>query len=101
VELNRAVAVGRAFGPVAGLEVLHPLMQHPALCGYHLLPAVAGDLHCAAGNHSAAREHFLHSAALTANSQERATMQQRAAQCATHPAGPLPHRNSEPFDNRG
>lgn len=87
VELNRAVAVGRAVGPHAGLEILGPLMEHPALRGYHLLPAVAGDLHCAAGNHGAAREHFLRAAALTTNSQERATMQQRAAGCAAHRVG--------------
>jgi RNA polymerase sigma-70 factor (ECF subfamily) len=85
VELNRAVAVGRANGPHAGLEILDPLMEHPALRGYHLLPAVAGDLNCAAGNHATAREHFLRAAALTTNNQERATMQQRAAHCATHP----------------
>ncbi len=84
VELNRAVAAGRAFGAAVGLEILAPLMQHPALGGYHLLPAVAGDLNCSAGNHAVAREHFLSSAALTTNSQERATMQQRAAQCAGH-----------------
>ena len=86
VELNRAVATGRAFGPEAGLEVLAPLLDLPAMQGYHLLPAVAGDLNCSAGNHEEARQHFLRAAALTANSQERSTMQQRAADCAGHDA---------------
>lgn len=86
VELNRAVATGRAFGPQAGLDLLRPLFDHPAMRDYHLLPAVAGDLTCSAGHHDVARQHFLRAAALTANSQERTTMQHRAAQCATHSA---------------
>jgi predicted RNA polymerase sigma factor len=82
VELNRAVAVGRAFGPESGLEIVRPLLDLPAMRTYHLLPAVAGDLHCAAGDHTQAREHFLRAAALTTNKHKRAVMQQRAADCA-------------------
>src|SRR4029077_19392216 len=44
VELNRAVAVGMAFGPAAGLELVDALASEPALAGYHLLPSVRGDL---------------------------------------------------------
>ncbi|MDD7964812.1 RNA polymerase sigma factor [Actinomycetospora lemnae] len=44
VELNRAVAVARAEGPEAGLAVLAPLADEPALAGYHLLPAVRADM---------------------------------------------------------
>ncbi|MFS2056212.1 RNA polymerase subunit sigma-24, partial [Variovorax sp. CT11-76] len=44
VELNRAVALSMAFGPAAGLEVADALLAEPALQGYHLLPAVRGDL---------------------------------------------------------
>jgi predicted RNA polymerase sigma factor len=44
VELNRAVAVGMAFGPAAGLELVDALLDDPALAGYHLLPSVRGDL---------------------------------------------------------
>jgi RNA polymerase sigma-70 factor (ECF subfamily) len=84
VELNRAVAAGRAFGPQAGLDIVGPLLDLPAMRGYHLLPAVAGDLNCAAGNHEEARRHFLQAAALTANGHERTTMQRRAADCAAH-----------------
>lgn len=84
VELNRAVAIGRAFGPQAGLDIIRPLLDHPAMRDYHLLPAVAGDLSCSAGNHDEARQYFLRSAALTTNTQQRTTMQHRAAQCATH-----------------
>src|SRR2546421_10679310 len=44
VELNRAVAVGMAFGPAAGLELVDSLTTEPALAGYHLFPCVRGDL---------------------------------------------------------
>ncbi len=84
VELNRAVAVGRAFGAEAGLEIVAPLRSLPSLAGYHLLPAVAGDLECMAGFHEQAREDFLRAASLAGNAQDKATMQQRAAECAVH-----------------
>jgi RNA polymerase sigma-70 factor, ECF subfamily len=83
VELNRAVATAQAFGPEAGLEIVRPLFEVPAMRDYHLLPAVAGDLLCRSGAHEQAREHFLRAAALTRNSVERRTMHGRAAQCAT------------------
>ncbi|KGN31520.1 RNA polymerase subunit sigma-24 [Knoellia sinensis KCTC 19936] len=84
VELNRAVAVGRAFGPEAGLEIVGPLRAVPSLRGYHLLPAVAGDLECSAGLHAEARDDFLRAAALAGNERDRTTMQQRATACVTH-----------------
>jgi RNA polymerase sigma factor (sigma-70 family) len=83
VELNRGVAAAQAFGPEAGLEIVLPLFDIPAMRGYHLLPAVAGDLRCRAGDHEQAREHFLRAAAMTGNAVERATMQRRAADCAS------------------
>ena len=52
VELNRAVATGRAYGAEAGLAVLQPLLDDPHLRGYHLLPAVAGNLWCRSGDPS-------------------------------------------------
>jgi predicted RNA polymerase sigma factor len=88
VEVNRAVAAGRAFGPQAGLDIVRPLFDLSAMRSYHLLPAVAGDLNCSAGQHELARQHFLRAAALTANERERSTMQDRAAQCATHQTEP-------------
>ncbi len=44
VELNRAVALGMAFGPAAGLEAADALLAAPELEDYHLLPSVRGDL---------------------------------------------------------
>lgn len=87
VELNRGVATAQAFGPQAGLAIVLPLLDRTDLGGYHLLPAVVGDLLCRNGCHEEAREYFLRSAALTKNSRERTTMQDRAAQCATGHAG--------------
>jgi RNA polymerase sigma factor (sigma-70 family) len=43
VELNRAVALGMASGPAAGLELIDTLASEPSLKAYHLLPSVRGD----------------------------------------------------------
>src|SRR5690606_23634262 len=69
VEVNRAVAHGRAFGPDAGLAVLDAI-EPGALPGSHLLPAVRGDLLARAGRHREAAEAFADAAALTANEAE-------------------------------
>ncbi|MEA2611095.1 MAG: hypothetical protein QOG32_821 [Chloroflexota bacterium] len=78
VELNRAVAVGMAFGPAAGLEVVERLTTEPSLRGYHLLPAVRGDLLARLGRHEEAAEAFRDAAALTRNSREQALLTGRA-----------------------
>jgi len=44
VELNRAVAVGMAYGPAAGLELVASLEASGKLTGYHLLAATRADL---------------------------------------------------------
>ena len=43
VELNYAVAVGMARGPLAGLELVEALEASGQLAGYHLLPATRAD----------------------------------------------------------
>ena len=87
VELNRGVAIAQAFGPQAGLDIVLPLFDVAELRQYHLLPAVAGDLLCRTGEHGRARKHFLQAASLTSNTQERTTMQRRAAECAAQHGG--------------
>jgi len=79
VELNRAVAVGLAFGPAAGLEIVDGLVAEPSLKSYHLLPAVRGDLLSKLGRSSEARAEFERAAALTRNGRERALLEGRAA----------------------
>jgi len=81
VELNRAVAVGMAFGPAAGLELVDALRSDPALKTYHFLPSVRGDLLAKLGRHDEARLEFERAAALTQNERERDLLLQRAAAC--------------------
>src|SRR5881628_2982915 len=71
VDLNRAVALGMAFGPAAGLEVVDSLTTEPALAGYHLLPSVRGDLLAKLGRFDEARAEFARAAELTQNVRER------------------------------
>jgi RNA polymerase sigma factor (sigma-70 family) len=81
VELNRAVAVGMAFGPAAGLEIVDTLIVEPALSGYHLLPSVRGDLLAKLGRVDEAAAEFARAASFTRNARERALMLERAAAC--------------------
>ena len=82
VELNRAVAVGMAYGPAAGLAALEPLAGEPSLRAYHLLPAVRGDLLVRVGRQEEAAIAFRAAAALTSNDRERALLLGRAADAA-------------------
>jgi RNA polymerase sigma factor (sigma-70 family) len=82
VELNRAVAVSMAYGPAAGLALVDPLAEVPALRGYHLLPSVRGDLLVKLGRTAEARAEFERAAGLTRNDRERALLLDRAADCA-------------------
>jgi len=82
VELNRAVAVGMAFGPQAGLDVVDTLVAEPTLRNYHLLPSVRGDLLRRLGRYAEAREEFEHAATLTRNARERRLLLERATACS-------------------
>ena len=81
VELNRAVAVGMAFGPAAGLELVDALTSEPLLEGYHLLPSARGDLLTKLGRFDEARAEFERAALLTRNARERELLLGRAAAC--------------------
>lgn len=84
VELNRAVAMGMAFGPQAGLAIADALMREAALKHYHLLPAVRGDLLEKLGRRDEARAEFERAAALTQNNRERELMRNRARATLDH-----------------
>ncbi len=88
VELNRAVAVGMAFGPAAGLELIDALTFEPSLRAYHLLPSVRGDLLAKLGRWEEASVDFERAAALTRNARERALLLERAA-AAARESGPV------------
>lgn len=79
IQLNRAVAVGMAEGPQAGLDVLDEIADAPALSAYHHLPAVRGDFLQKLGRLAEARQAFEAAAHLATNGRERALMERRAA----------------------
>ena len=85
VDLNRAVAVGMAFGPAAGLELIDALVSEPSLKTYHFLPSARGDLLVKLGRSDEARVEFERAAALTQNARERDLLLERAAACARGP----------------
>jgi RNA polymerase sigma factor (sigma-70 family) len=82
IELNRAVAVGMAEGPAAGLAIVERLAGEPALRAYHLLGSVRGDLLHKLGRYGEAKAAFAAAAQLAGNDRERALLQRRAAQAA-------------------
>jgi RNA polymerase sigma-70 factor (ECF subfamily) len=87
VELNRAVAIGMAFGPEAALELVDGLASEPALREFHLLPTVRGDLLAKLGRADEARAEFRRAASLTQNSRERAVLLERMAGCSPRNGG--------------
>nr|WP_314365578.1 RNA polymerase sigma factor [uncultured Achromobacter sp.] len=78
VALNRAVAVGMAFGPQAALDLVDALADEPALANYHWLPSVRGDLLAKLGRIAEAHEQFERAAGMTRNARERELLQGRA-----------------------
>jgi len=79
VEINRAVAVGMAFGPAAGLTIVDAIAAEPTLASYHWLPSVRGDLLAKLGRVDEARAEFERAASLTRNARERELLMARAA----------------------
>jgi len=83
VALNRAVAVGMAQGPAAGLDALDAigaLAGESALAGYHLLHSVRGDLLMKIGRFPEAREEIERAIALTQNLREQELLTERLKQ---------------------
>ncbi len=78
VEVNRAVALGMAYGPEAGLRLVDQLVDLPVLRDYHLLPSVRGDLLARLGRLAEARAEFARAAQLAGNERERALLSERA-----------------------
>jgi len=83
VEVNRAVAVGMAFGAAQGLAIADALRNEPRLKDTHLLPTVRGDLLAKLGRIEEARTEFRRAADLTGNEKERALLLARAGSSLT------------------
>jgi len=81
VELNRAVAISMAFGPVYGLQIVDELNEEPSLKEYHLLPSIRGDFLMKLGRFEEARTEFQKAAAMTRNERERELLLKRATEC--------------------
>ncbi len=82
VELNRAMAVAMAYGPLAGLEVVDGLADEASLRSYYLLPNVRGDLLVRLGRLEEAKAEFERAASLTHNERQRQVLLDRAAMCS-------------------
>ncbi|GIF20694.1 hypothetical protein Ate02nite_34240 [Paractinoplanes tereljensis] len=80
IRLNRAVAVGMAYGPEFGLTEADALLADPALRDYHLLPGVRGDLLARLGRPAEARREFERALTLTRNGPEQQFLQRRATE---------------------
>lgn len=85
VEVNRAVAHGRAHGPEAGLAVLDAVAPD-ALGDSALVPSVRGDLLERAGRHDEAATAFEQAAGRTRNAGERTVLERRAAENTGRPS---------------
>jgi RNA polymerase sigma factor (sigma-70 family) len=81
VHLNRAVAIGMAFGPEPALEIVEAIAEDGSLSEYHLLYAVRGDLLEKVGRVAEAGRDFQQAASLTRNAREKALMHKRAEAC--------------------
>jgi RNA polymerase sigma-70 factor (ECF subfamily) len=77
VELNRAVAVGMADGPDAGLRLVDALDASGALAGYHLLAATRADLLRRLDRREEAAAAYRDALALAANDAERRYLSRR------------------------
>jgi RNA polymerase sigma-70 factor (ECF subfamily) len=79
VALNRAVAVGFADGPEAGLRAVDALLGEPQLASYGYLPAARADFLRRLGRTAEARTAYEEALLLTENSVERAYLAERLA----------------------
>jgi RNA polymerase sigma-70 factor (ECF subfamily) len=84
VELNHAVAVGMAFGPLAGLELVEALEAAGTLAGYHLLPATRADFLRRLGRLKEASTAYAEALDLASTDAERRYLSRRLAEVSSH-----------------
>jgi hypothetical protein len=100
VELNRAVAVGMAQGPQAGLALLDALAAGGALAGYHLLPAARADLLRRLGRQAEAADAYGEALALCGTDAERRYLTRRLAEATAAIEGRALRENVPGRDDR-
>ncbi|WP_276208138.1 RNA polymerase sigma factor [Streptomyces mangrovisoli] len=81
VRLNRAVAVGMAEGPQAGLDLVAELEREGDLAAYHLLPATRADLLRRLGRGQEAAQAYARALRLAENEAERRFLRRRLEEC--------------------
>ncbi|MGY0388019.1 RNA polymerase sigma factor [Nocardioides sp. WG-D5] len=79
VDLNRAVAVAMAHGPMRALQIVDRIAEDKRLDHTHLLPTVRGELLRRLGRTVEAREELERAAAMCTNERERAVLRQKVA----------------------
>lgn len=79
VDLNRAVAVAMAHGPLRALELVDRIAEDKRLDHTHLLPTVRGELLRRLGRTVEAREELERAAGMCTNDRERAVLRQKVA----------------------
>lgn len=82
VDLNRAVAVAMASGPLAALSIVDELAASGRLAGSHLLPTVRGELLARLGRAEEARAEWELAIRLCRNARERSALQRKVAALA-------------------
>lgn len=87
VALNRAVAVGMADGPAAGLELVEQLERSGHLAGYYLMPATRADLLRRLGRHAEAADAYRTAVELAPTDAERHYLTRRLVEAARDAPG--------------
>jgi len=87
VELNRAVAVGMADGPAAGLVLVEALEAAGKLAGYHLLAATKADMYRRLGRTEEAAACYREALELASTDAERRYLARRLAETGAGAGG--------------
>jgi RNA polymerase sigma-70 factor (ECF subfamily) len=81
IALNRAVALARVKGPVAGLAAVAAIEDDPSLANYYLLPSVKGRLLSELGNRAGAAACYRDALARLCTEPERRFLLRQLAEC--------------------
>jgi RNA polymerase sigma-70 factor (ECF subfamily) len=86
VALNRAIAIGEAYGPRKGLAELRKIPDSAKLKDYPFYPAALGEFHLRAGQLALARSHFARAVSLARSRSETVFFERKLIACGLDPA---------------